>query len=176
MKMLELFPKENPRRPGLHGPHSSRAQGDMVKLIKNLHNRGLSNGDILLHIERTFGSDFLTIATECIEESVHEIPCTKDSLARLKEILSKPITVDDASEALVGVIEDDELFDQFLHAESGTDATPIIVKWLELNMPQLLEPAQETMGDGNGIFSPLHGYSDPEVQNGHSELSSFSSS
>lgn len=168
MRVTELlYPKKNPRRPGLHGPNSSRIKGDVIKLIKNLHGKGVSSGDILLHVKRTFGSDVLKTANECLaivtNEAMHVAPDSKEQIEKLRDIFSKPLPVEYAAGVIADVINDDALNDEFLAAEDGTDALPIIYKWIEINMPVMLQKHQELMGDGNGIFSPVHGYTDPAV-------------
>jgi hypothetical protein len=168
MRVTELlYPKQNPRRPGLHGPSSSRIKGDVIKLIKNLHGKGLSSGDILLHVKRTFGSDVLKTANECLaivtNEAMHVAPNSKEQIEKLREIFSKPLPVEYAREVISDIIDDDALNDELLAAEDGTNALPIIYKWIEINMPSMLQKHEELMGDGNGIFSPLHGYTDPAL-------------
>jgi hypothetical protein len=178
MKVVELlYPKKNPRRPGLHNPNSSRIKGDVIKLIKDLHGKGVEAGDILLHVKRTFGSDVLKTANECLEiitnEAMHVAPKSDEQIERLREIFTKPLPVEYAPEVISDIINDDALNDEMLAAPEGTDARPIIFKWIEMNMPTVLQKHQELMGDGNGIFSPLHGYTDPEIEPTSGQFSSF---
>jgi len=164
MRLSELiFPKQNPRRSGMHGTDEEVTKGDVIRCVKDLHSQGVHPGDILKHVTQKYGNDFFKVAEQCLSEAISATPQNTDDLDKLKELFKQHLPVELATDALDDLIVDDALSDDFAHAEPGSDARPIIRNWIELNMPSMITPDEELMGAGQGIFSPLHGYNDEEA-------------
>ena len=147
MKVSELI---RPKKPVDDG---TRAK--VLKRITDLYDRGIPATDLLLHLRKEFGADML----KSIEEAIHHAPTSKKMRVGLAKLMKEPIPVETAAATIGEFLDDDALTDEFSHAETGSDARPIIQLWIQQNMPHLLtSPSKNLMGAGEGIFSPLHGY------------------
>ncbi len=90
-----------------------------------------------------------------VYEGTWALPDADEEVAELKKLMqtSLPAGIDgvDATNALYGIIGDDELFDAIYHlsASQGPDADtrPLVKTWLQSNMPELL--AQIDFGPNN---------------------------
>ena len=150
MRMIELIKPKQPVDDGYHA---------VLKRIKDLYDKGIPKGDILMAVRREFGSDVLKAIDEHLEEAINTAPDTIAQRKSLAKLFDQPIPVEQAQTLLAGLIDDDALRGEFDHAEPGTDARPIIKQWIQLNLPFLFNDKDEDlMGAGEGIFSPLHGY------------------
>lgn len=100
--------------------------------------------------------------SEILNEAVKTIPVSKEDFELLESLCEEPLIAKDALELIGPVLSDDGLNDSILaeaDRDPNADVRPLIVQWLELNMPQQLSgmKAEPRMGGNQGIFSPLHG-------------------
>jgi len=71
-------------------------------------------------------------------ESVHKIPMSDSELEELKHRLDGPIPAEIATIILDDILMSDELTDEYQQVAQrnpNQDVRPIVIKWLELNMP-----------------------------------------
>ena len=108
-----------------------------------------------------------------ITEATHYIPHSKDKLHHLSALMSNPIPAKLAPDMLKGILKDDGLYDEIesMAQDKDADARPIIAHWLSLNMPHLTNryKSTELIGNGEGIFSVLHGFADHDDDSGDSK-------
>lgn len=100
--------------------------------------------------------------SEILKEAVKTIPVKKEDFELLEVLLNEPILASEALGLIGSVLSDDGLNDTILaeaERDSKADVRPIIVQWMELNMPQQLMDikAEPRMGGNKGAFSPIHG-------------------
>lgn len=154
MRLSEILKKKSGPRP-LPKKGTKSNKGDILKFIDDLKKLGLGHKDILSQVKAKHGSDFLKIAEKVLSEATRKIPLTKEEREGLRGLLAsdRPIQLVD----LIKFIDDDEL-NQKIQLDPDADVRAVIRKWLELNMPDFDRDEGEMMGDGNGIFSPVHGY------------------
>ena len=95
-----------------------------------------------------------------IKESVNCVPHTKEDFRALTELFRRPLPTTIAIPSLKGLIEDDGLYDEISTLQQDQDARPVVAKWIELNMPDKLAKIkeEEMIGNGEGYFSVLHGF------------------
>lgn len=110
-------------------------------------------------------------AKESISEAVNRVPLTVDDFEMVKLLLNKPIPATIAPIYIEGLINDDELTDQFKsveESEPSRDVRPLIVEWFRRVMPDQLYRFTGDLRDATqekGILSPIHGY-DPKMYKG----------
>lgn len=100
--------------------------------------------------------------SEILSEAVKTIPVKKDDFELLGNLFDEPLMASEALDLIGPVLSDDGLNDSILaeaERDPKADVRPLIVQWLNLNMPQQLESLRKDvrMGGDEGIFSPLHG-------------------
>jgi hypothetical protein len=106
-----------------------------------------------------------------VSEAVHRVPLVDRDFDSIKTLFEHPIPAGIAHIYVQGLIEDDELFDQFESIDStnpGQDVRPLIVEWIKRVMPDQMYRFGEEQADlsqTKGILSPIHGY-DPEQYRG----------
>ena len=104
------------------------------------------------------------IAPNKVNEAVRTVPLTDNQFDELKERMSNAIPAEIAAVILSDVLETDDLSDEFIAlAENNPnhDVRPLVVQWMELNMPDQMYRFNNKRDDihlKHGTFSPLHGY------------------
>jgi len=106
-----------------------------------------------------------------LSEAVNRLPLSNDDFELAKKMLEKPIPAVIAPIFIEGLIDDDELTDQFKsieESEPGQDVRPLIVEWFKRVMPDQMYRFTGDVRDDNqakGLLSPIHGY-DPHMYKG----------
>lgn len=100
-----------------------------------------------------------------VNEGLRKAPTSDKSVQELKDVFESPLPAAMARAAIYNILDDDDLNDRIDAMESedpNGDARKLISDWVNLNMPQLLQTAKEgqMIGNGDGIFSPINGYTD----------------
>jgi hypothetical protein len=102
-----------------------------------------------------------------ISESIHTIPLTDKQFDELKERLNHSIPAEIAQVLLGDVLETDDLRDEFIAAAKNNpnyDVRPLVVNWLELNMPDQMYRFTGKRDEDyliQGTYSTIHGYPVP---------------
>lgn len=106
-----------------------------------------------------------------VAEAVHRLPLSNADFELAKKMLEKPIPAVIAPIYIEGLIEDDELTDQFKsieETEPARDVRPLIVEWFRRVMPDQMYRFTGDERDATqkeGLLSPIHGY-DPKMYKG----------
>jgi len=176
MKVIELFRKKGSpvRRSDVYAKDNSLPKKDIHDMMSDLDAKGSTPHEILNAVKLQYGTAAMSFARKhlphIISEAVQTIPQTRDQLKLLQEIFNEPLPTEYATAILRGILSDDGLNADLQMATPGTDARPIVAKWIELNMPYLVKHTGEVLGDGQGHYSPIHGddYSNADISNRHS--------
>jgi len=163
MKVIELFRKKGTPtiRSDIYAKDEALPMKDIHTTMIELDNKGVTPREILKAIRMQYGAAAMGFARKhlprIVSEAVHTIPQNKDEIKVLQEIFNEPLPVEYATAILRGILSDDGLNAELQTAKSGTDARPIVAKWIELNMPYLVKHTGEVLGNGEGHYSPIHG-------------------
>lgn len=171
MKVIELFrQKGSPiRKSDIYAKDDALPKKDIHDTMAELDGKGATPHEILKAVKMQYGPAAMHFARthlpHIISEAVQIIPQTKDQLKLLQDIFDKPLPTEYATAILRGILSDDGLNDDLRMAKPGTDARPIVAKWIELNMPYLVKHTGKILSDGDGSYSPLHGgdYSNADI-------------
>jgi len=95
-----------------------------------------------------------------VKEAVNKVPHSAEDFKQLSKLFHQPIPQPTAIQLLTGILEDDALYDEINELDPSADAREVIAHWLHLNMPDKMSKfkKQHQMGDGDGTYSVLHGY------------------
>lgn len=146
------------------------------QMIEILKNQNRSPASILSNIRQMFGASAMPLARKelgsAYMEAMNTAPVQDEQVDIIRGVLEHPLHANDALSALDGVLSDDGLNAELQSDPELTDVRPIIMKWLELNMPHLLNSpdVSKELGNGEGIFSPLHGYDEDDYGVGGATL------
>ena len=181
MKVIEVtHPKNFRHEHKQHGTHDRNkiqtGRSEIKQMIEILKAQNRSPASIMSNIKQLFGAGALSIARKemgmAYMEAMQTAPLHDEQLERMHQLLQQPLPAKSALDTLNGILSDDGLNDDLQSDLELTDVRPIIMKWLELNMPHLIHSPDETteLGDGEGIFSPIHGYGEDDYGTGGSTL------
>lgn len=97
-----------------------------------------------------------------VKEAVNRVPHSTADFKKLTELFRQPLIQSVAIDSLNGILEDDGLYDEINTLDESSDTREVISHWLHLNMPDKMKKFKEEnmMGDGEGLYSILHGYSE----------------
>lgn len=163
MRVIELFRnKGTPKlRDDIYAKNSSLPIKDIHNTMTELDGKGVTPREILKAVRIQYGVAAMSFAKKhlphIISEAVHTVPYSKLQIKALQELFNKPLPVEYAIAALNGILSDDGLNADLQMAKSGTDARPIVTKWIELNIPYLTKHTGDLLGNGEGLYSPIHG-------------------
>lgn len=172
MRVVELIAPKGFRNPWrANGTHDKKGvdKENVMRTMQALHMNNRPPAAILAAIRQMFGPDALAYARRhlggiCME-AMHTAPLCPEQVDAIKIMLQRPLPADAAIEELKGILDDDGLNDSFEYAIDKDDVREIVMHWLSLFMPQLVNSPdeQEMMGNGEGHYSPIHGYDDDDM-------------
>lgn len=163
MRVIELFRKKGSPtvRDDVYAKDATLPTKDIHATMTELDSKGVTPHEILKAIKLQYGNAAMGFARKhlphIISEAVHTIPHSKDQIKLLQELFNEPLPCEYAVVTLRGILSDDGLNADLQMAKPGTDARPIVAKWIELNMPYLVKHTGEMLGNGEGHYSPVHG-------------------
>lgn len=105
---------------------------------------------------------------EVLNEAIYKVPTHPEHFTRLKEIFDHPLPAGIAHAVIFEIIDDDDLNDRIAamaDENANADARILVKNWLELNMPDTIHKLKQgsLIGNAEGYYSPIHGYTDTNM-------------